>query len=171
MKLQVSQLEARWSRLPKVRGGWEWHWRQGRRRGWAARWEVAHARGRSLPDLVASFEGTGAHVRRLQSRGWPAQIDYTWIHDLRVARDWRGLGLARQILARIQERHPGVLVLTLGAATGTRMAMEERRRVYRRLGFMIWRVAGQEVGLRPPPGVDGRRQWRKMSARKQCGPA
>lgn len=103
----------------------------------------------SREKAVAFFGGKPSRVFPLLDKlGVPERFNVAWVFDLRVPAKLRGQGIARQAMATLFANSPGLILLEVGAATGTRMAQRDRRKVYRRLGFTLFKANGMELGMR-----------------------
>ena len=104
---------------------------------------------RSRESMVEEFGASPSRVFPLLDRlGVPDVLNVTWVFDLRVPAALRGHGIAREALACLFSKTPGLILLQLGPATGARMSQEKRREIYRRLGFSLFRANGMELAMR-----------------------
>ena len=104
---------------------------------------------RSRESVVEEFGASPSEVFPLFDRlGVPDVLNVTWVFDLRVPAALRGQGIAREALACLFNKAPGLILLQLGPATSARMSQEKRREVYRRLGFSLFRANGMELAMR-----------------------
>lgn len=132
--------------------------------------EVECRRARPIGDLVESFGGTARHLAWARRHGVPEHTDYAWVHDLKVPARWRGLGLARHALDCLQRDTGAVILVRLGPASQARLSPRARRQVYRRLGFALCRVGGQEFGLRAAPPATQPERPRPPAERERPAP-
>ena len=105
----------------------------------------------AFTDEVERWEPFLAHL------GVPDTTNVTWVYDLRVPARLRGQGIARQALACLFEKKPGLILLQVGAATGARMNQEARMQTYQRLGFTLFDTGAMLMGARwdgPAPALE-----------------
>ena len=114
---------------------------------------------RSRESMVEEFGASPSRVFPLLDRlGVPDVLNVTWVFDLRVPAALRGQGIAREALACLFSKTPGLILLQLGPATGARMSQEKRREIYRRLGFSLKETRMSTVRPHAARGAFGRRR-------------